>query len=266
MSPGTMSSKAALLRGVGAMMGAAALAAVAVGMGTEAWAGAGVPELAPWASAGLSGTFVAALGCALAWPVLRRAERLSADNRRTAEELAHQRCCDAATGLPNRRQFDLLVEQSLAVGQRHDFSVGLMLIHLKGWQRSSLRLDSEDADALLREISALIGRKLRAADSIARIGSEDLAVVIGKVESREGLETLAERIVAGIGKVADLNPEAELSCSLGVALACPTDAAGHHALIRRAAEALAEAENGTGVCWRLRTAPERPESRLSVVR
>ncbi|HUF57851.1 MAG TPA: GGDEF domain-containing protein [Thermohalobaculum sp.] len=267
MPPGTISSKAVLLRGVGAMLGAAALASIAVRLSAEAGAGGAVPSLAPWASAGLSGALVATLGCVLAWPVLRRAERLAADNRRTAEELAHQRSCDPATGLPNRRKFDLLIERSLAVARRHDFTVGLLLIHLKGWQRSSLRLDPEDANDFLGEIAALIGRKLRAADSIARIGSEDLAVVIGKVESRESLETLAERIVAGIDKLAVRRPEAGVSCTLGGALASPSDASGHQALIRRADEALAEAEGGTGTRWKLRAAPDRPDaSRLSVVR
>lgn len=266
MSPGTISSRTALLRGAGAMMGATALAALAVGMSAEVWVGTGVPALAPWASAGLSGALVATLGSVLAWPVLRRAERLTADNRRTAEELAHQRRRDSATGLPNRRQFDLLVEQSIEVARRHDFTVGLMLIHLEGWRRSSLRLDSEEADAILCEISTLIGRTLRAADSLARVGSEDLAILVGKVESRESLETLAERIVAGVGKVAVRHPEAGLACSLGAALACPDDTAGHDALIRRADEALAEAESGTGTRWRLRAGPDRPEGRLSVVR
>lgn len=267
MFPQTTSSKTTLLRGLGLMLGATAVAAGGLHMAAEGSAGVELQALPLWVSAGLSGALVASLGSLLAWPVLRRSERLSVDNRTALAELERHRRTDPGTGLPNRRQFDRLLEQSLAVARRHDFEVGLLLLRLDGWQRSSLRLDPADADAILREIGTLTSRNLRAGDSIARIGSETLAVIVGRVEDRAALVTLAERIVARVEKVAARHAEAELSCAPGIAVASPGDGLCPLALIRLADEALAEAESDASARLKVRTGPDRAgEGRLSLVR
>lgn len=155
----------------------------------------------------------------------RVAERISAQ-----EQIAHQATHDTLTGLANRVLFRDRLELALARAERRASFVALLFLDLDRFKDVNDTLGHSAGDQLLKDFSVRLKTALRASDTLARIGDEE--VTLARVGSDEFVvlcedlasEADAVRIAERIQKVL-LSPfvvgstEYVVTASIGIALA-----------------------------------------------
>ncbi len=127
---------------------------------------------------------------------------------------------DALTGLPNRGHFDELAEL-LSRGRRAGDALGVLMIDIDHFKRVNDTFGHAVGDAVLRAVAQSIASGVRAADTPARFGGEEFAVLLRRATTDQACD-VALRIraavagleTAGLG-VTDGRP---VSVSIGVAV------------------------------------------------
>jgi len=122
---------------------------------------------------------------------------------------------DALTGLPNRRLLDDRLGQALHLARRRDCGVALLLVDLSGFGRID--------DEALRTLAQCLAGCVRKADTVARWGAAEFALLLTDVEGEADCRLVAERALASLGRDA----------SIGISL-YPADAGDAEALARNA--------------------------------
>ena len=87
---------------------------------------------------------------------------------------------DPLTGLENRRAFDEALSAALADGDRFT----LLLADVDAFKQINDTFGHTTGDRVLRELAARVSAEVRAGDCLARIGGDELALVV----ARRGLE------------------------------------------------------------------------------
>ena len=177
-------------------------------------------------------------GDAMAARFAEMAERTQA-LRAELEAARREAESDALTGLPNRRGFDRALAAALA-GRGPAFLLMLDIDHFKAVND---RHGHAVGDLVLAEVAATLRACLRPADTAARLGGEELAVVLdGATPEAAGAfaETLRQAIAASGVLVEDGAPAVRVTASLGIARALPGEDA--RALFERADRLLYEAK------------------------
>ena len=99
---------------------------------------------------------------------LRRAEQ-------AARFLAYH---DTLTGLPNRRLLDDRLRQAIRLAQRRDRMVATLLVRLDDFRQVNDTLGHGAGDAVLREVAQRLAACVRKADTLARAGADEFALVV----------------------------------------------------------------------------------------
>jgi diguanylate cyclase (GGDEF)-like protein len=146
---------------------------------------------------------------------------------------------DALTGLPNRRHFDELAEL-LTRGRRAGDALGVLMIDIDHFKRINDTYGHGVGDTVLSSVAAAIAAGVRAADTPARFGGEEFAVLLRRATLEQACD-VALRIREAVGSldtrdlgVTDGRP---ISVSVGVAVG-GSSGETVAALIRRADDAL----------------------------
>jgi diguanylate cyclase (GGDEF)-like protein/PAS domain S-box-containing protein len=149
--------------------------------------------------------------------------------------LAHN---DTLTGLRNRHQFrQELAELLLGRDQwpPHTALLGLDLDHFKNVNDT---LGHGVGDELLREVARRLQATVRRADTVARMGGDEFAVLLRHVADRREVQALAQRLVETLSQPYRVgSSQLVVGCSIGIAMADDA-AADTEALLRHADQAL----------------------------
>jgi diguanylate cyclase (GGDEF)-like protein len=130
---------------------------------------------------------------------------------------------DTLTGLPNRRLLDDRLRQAIHLAQRRDRMVALLLVHLD---------DFDHGDAVLREVAQRLGACVRKADTLARAGVDEFALVVCDLKDEADCRVVADKVVQAL---------AGFAVSVGVSL-YPADGGDGEALLRNADAAMHRAK------------------------
>ncbi len=134
-------------------------------------------------------------------------------------QLTHQAFHDALTGLPNRALFADRVTH--AVSRRHSapHSLAVMLIDLDDFKTVNDTLGHPAGDELLREASRRLEAAIRPADTVARFGGDEFAVLLEDASDTSATIAVADRILAALQRpVVAHGRQVTLSGSLGIAM------------------------------------------------
>ena len=173
-------------------------------------------------------------------------ERLRNERRETARlrvRLTELAATDVLTGLPNRRQLELILETELADLRRYGGECALAMIDVDFFKPYNDTWGHLAGDAALRELAELLRGRMRASDVLARYGGEEFGLVMKRTARDEAVRTV-ERLRIAVETYAfhpAMGREAPLTISAGVA-AAPEDAWEYATLVQRADEALYEAK------------------------
>jgi len=160
--------------------------------------------------------------------------------RRLAAAEAHQRRMaheDPLTGLPNRRAFDRALDRAFEADER--FSV--LLIDVDHFKAINDTFGHTVGDGVLCALAERVRGEIRASDTIARIGGDELAVVAPDATS-SGAERLAGALRAAATAVRPVADADAVSLTISWA-AFPEDGADRAALLRIADRRLHEVKD-----------------------
>lgn len=129
---------------------------------------------------------------------------------------------DALTKLPNREQFVQHLETAIAT-RRRSAKAGLLIFDIDGFGRLNDTLGHDAGDEVLKRIGRRIQRVIRTSDFLARLGSDEFAVLLPATERPEELQAAATRILDEVRRPLHLQDQRlDLRASVGVA-AYPKD-------------------------------------------
>jgi len=187
--------------------------------------------------------------------------RLLAEKMEEVSRLAWQ---DQLTRLPNRPYFRDRLAQMVAAAERSGRRVALLLFDIDGFKSVNDTLGHEAGDRLLKEIADRVGRRVRQADTFARVGGDEFVILMEIAHDRSDAVPVAETVVAAIGEI-DLFAEQGLRVGASVGIACsgPAQARERIAdeLLLQADRAMYEAKRAGKGCYKFaEEAAEPPQA------
>jgi diguanylate cyclase (GGDEF)-like protein len=140
---------------------------------------------------------------------------------------------DPLTGLPNRRLFVEKLDEYLR-STSDTQRLAVLMLDLDGFKKVNDMHGHATGDKALTEFAHRVAVLLRADSVLARIGGDEFAIVMPKINSLDDPTNLARRIAAAVAQpfVID-NSAAEFDVGVGIAIA-PNDGTDLDELVRRA--------------------------------
>lgn len=151
---------------------------------------------------------------------------------------------DELSLLPNRRTFDLRLDQELANLGRTSKGLAVMLIDLDRFKAVNDTYGHTAGDELIRQVAQRLSRVVRTGDTVARIGGDEFGIIQTHGSFPAGCAALGERILEALTEpFVIMGVATTIGCSIGIALA-PEDATDREALLRLADTALYQSKHG----------------------
>jgi diguanylate cyclase (GGDEF)-like protein/PAS domain S-box-containing protein len=114
------------------------------------------------------------------------------------QEMEHRALHDELTGLPNRSLLADRFEQALLSADRSGTNVGLLLLDLERFKEVNDTFGHHYGDELLRQIGPRLTSVLRSADTIARVGGDEFAVLLLDVHGVDGATDVAKTLKSAL--------------------------------------------------------------------
>ncbi len=169
---------------------------------------------------------------------------LSIANARLYTQTLELSYTDALTGVANRRQLFLRLEQELSRSLRFGDELSILMIDLDLFKTINDRHGHTAGDGVLRGVALLLKRNVRKVDLVARYGGEEFCLVLPRIARAEAAE-VAEKLRRAVATspVAATPTGEPLSCTISIGIATyGTDATDLGGLIEKADAALYEAK------------------------
>lgn len=181
---------------------------------------------------------------------LRRAVR-SLWYRGQLSESAHgQLGRDVATGFINRDLFFDRLQQSLLRAERGGHRLALLHLNIDDFRSINECFGYQKSDQLMMRLAERLRHDLRRVDSLMRIGGDELAIIIEKVEDSLDITQIIRKVVAALDEPVTIGGQTiGVNASLGVAT-YPEAGDTAENLLRRANRAMFEAKRDPGTSYR----------------
>ena len=160
------------------------------------------------------------------------------------DRLAHY---DALTGLPNRRLMGERLATVMERARRHGQKVAVCVFDLDGFHEINGRFGHEAGDRCLVQLADRMQGVLRTGDTLARIGGDEFALLLGEVKGRTDVDAVLRRVVSTLAPPYPLPEPLPLSASIGVSV-YPDDTSSPDHLFVLANEAMHRAKQRGGSC------------------
>jgi diguanylate cyclase (GGDEF)-like protein len=115
---------------------------------------------------------------------------------------------DHLTGLANRRRFERQLEKEVSRSERYKHRFCLLLVDLDNFKTVNDTYGHDSGDEAIRSLANALQAGTRGIDTSARIGGDELAVILPETDLARGLEVaerLRERVrtmhVPGVGRI-----------------------------------------------------------------
>jgi diguanylate cyclase (GGDEF)-like protein/PAS domain S-box-containing protein len=149
---------------------------------------------------------------------------------------------DALTGLPNRRLLLERCRHALAELSTRDHGAALACIDLDAFKVVNDSLGHGVGDLVLREVATRLQAAVRGGDTLARVGSDEFAVLLDDAHSDASVADRVQLLEQALAQPVHLHErDMPVSACIGVALA-PRDAGDADTLLTRAQTALHHAK------------------------
>ena len=151
-------------------------------------------------------------------PQMRLVQMLDISERKRFEgQLQHLADHDPLTGLINRRRFEEELERELIAAKRYGRSGAVLVLDLDNFKYVNDTLGHSAGDELIVSVSALLRRRLRESDTLARIGGDEFAVILPDCTPLQA-ETAADGLLATVREgMLEQHRGGRSSASIGVA-------------------------------------------------
>ncbi|GGC69589.1 putative bifunctional diguanylate cyclase/phosphodiesterase [Marinobacter halophilus] len=171
--------------------------------------------------------------------------------REQLSESAHgQLGREVATGFINRDLFFDRLQQALLRAERAGHRLALLHLNVDDFRNINESFGYQKSDQLMFRLADRLRQKLRRVDSLMRIGGDELAIIIEKVEDSLDITQIIRKVVLALDEPLSLDGRTiVISASLGVAT-YPEAGDSPEELLRRANRAMFEAKRDPGTSYR----------------
>ena len=165
------------------------------------------------------------------------------ERKRAEARLAFMAQHDGLTGLPNRALLRQQMDEILLHTRRSAEKVAVLVVGLDNFKSVNDTLGHGVGDQLLRGVAKRLKSTLREEDTVARLNSDEFAIVQSGVTRPEDAVLLAKRLLEAIGDPYLLDGHSVvIGASIGIALS-PGDGDESDKLLKNADMALSRAKN-----------------------
>lgn len=202
------------------------------------------------------------------------------ERKQMRERLRKQAMRDHLTGLPNRREFEEVLDIALSVAKADAIrkgsnpegtnytgtEVALLYIDLDGFKLVNDTLGHRFGDLLLKYVAMRLRECLDEQQLLARVGGDEFTVVLTGLEGPDVPAALAKRLLESISTPFQIDGhEISMGASIGISR-FPFDGADSSALLQSADAAMYAAKNSGHKRFRFFTAQMREDAhrRLSI--
>ncbi|MDX1552365.1 MAG: GGDEF domain-containing response regulator [Marinobacter sp.] len=171
--------------------------------------------------------------------------------REQLSEYAHgQLGREVASGFINRDLFFDRLQQALLRAERATQRLALLHINLDDFRSFNESFGYQKSDQIMLKLAERLRLNLRRMDSLMRIGGDEFAIIVEKVEDSLDITQIIRKIVNAIGEPLNIDGQnVVISASLGVAT-YPEAGESPENLMRRANRAMFEAKRDPGTSYR----------------
>jgi diguanylate cyclase (GGDEF)-like protein/PAS domain S-box-containing protein len=156
------------------------------------------------------------------------------ERKAETQALQYRALHDPLTGLPNRTFLLERLQEAIRGGEREMKPCGLLLLDLDGFKGVNDSLGHEAGDELLQQVSQRMRSVLRKADTVARYGGDEFAILPWGATDVARSVVIAEKILQAVQIPFAIDDQpVNVNVSIGIA-AFPQHAEDAEALIRRA--------------------------------
>lgn len=145
--------------------------------------------------------------------------------KRDADAIHKLAFFDPLTHLPNRRALSERVAQALNLCESHGKTLALLFVDMDNFKDINDALGHQLGDRILMQTAQRLRRCMRSDDTVARIGSDEFAIVVKNLDlntdaAKAEVEIVAAKILATLNQLYQLdNQEIHGGASIGVAIA-----------------------------------------------
>ncbi len=165
------------------------------------------------------------------------------ERKRAEARLAFMAQHDGLTGLPNRNLLRQHMDEILLHTRRSTEKVAVLVLGLDNFKAVNDTLGHGIGDKLLRGVAKRLRSTLREEDTLARLNSDEFAIVQGGLTRPEDAVLLSRRLLEVIGDAYLLDGHSiVIGASIGIAMA-PGDGDESEKLLKNADMALSRAKN-----------------------
>jgi diguanylate cyclase (GGDEF)-like protein/PAS domain S-box-containing protein len=165
------------------------------------------------------------------------------ERKRAEMRLAFMAHHDGLTGLPNRNLLRQRLDEILAQTRRSGEKTAVLFLGLDNFKAVNDTLGHEVGDKLLRGVARRLRSSLREEDAMARLNSDEFAIVQSGIDRPEDVVLLARRLLEAIGEPYLLDGHSVvIGASIGIAMA-PSDGDESERLLKNADMAMSRAKN-----------------------
>ena len=156
------------------------------------------------------------------------------ERKAETDALEYRALHDPLTGLPNRTFLRERLEETIRAGEREMKPCAVLLMDLDGFKSVNDSLGHQAGDRLLQQVGQRMRGVLRKADTIARYGGDEFAIVPWGATDVPRAVLIAEKVLQAVDKAFTIDEQPiAVNMSIGIAV-FPQHADDADTLIRRA--------------------------------
>ena len=119
------------------------------------------------------------------------------DTREMARQMSWQATHDSLTGLVNRREFELQLQQLIEIAKQENKNNALLYLDLDQFKVVNDTCGHTAGDELLRQVTLIISDNTRQADTLARLGGDEFGVLLRGCDATIAQAT-AQKIIQAV--------------------------------------------------------------------
>ncbi|HTV98525.1 MAG TPA: EAL domain-containing protein [Steroidobacteraceae bacterium] len=175
------------------------------------------------------------------------------ERKRAERRIRYLARYDTLTKMPNRMQFQHLLQQAIARSRRSQHALALLYLDLDRFKEVNDTFGHSAGDRTLEILSERLTRVLSKETVIGRLAGDEFAMFVDDLptdlDNRPGLAALSRTLLDEISRAFYVNQqEVYLTASVGIAI-CPFDAENVIDLIRNADAAMYHSKQNGGNTW-----------------
>lgn len=164
------------------------------------------------------------------------------ERKRLQDKIARMAFYDHLSGIANRRTFDDQLQKAIQQADQTGKKVAILMLDGRKFKQINDRFGHDAGDAVIKEMAMRLEPCIRPIDTAARLGGDEMGVILPELDSIEVAEETAKRILKTFEIPVFFNGhEIKIGAEIGISL-YPDNASTEKQLVKSADMALYEAK------------------------